>query len=243
MKTNYKYENQKQFWEYAGTIGYGKAIFANPTVERHIIEKQWRLAIETAKEIGVDDGARVLELGCGDGEFANNVLTRIYKSIDAYDVAASAIDSAKTHDKSGKVNFVVRDVTDISYAKGDSWDCAFLIGFLHHVKGFTPKIVERLAEVCPKVVVLDPNGDNLIRKFLELTPSYRRAGEDSFKLKKLIKIFEDNGYKTTIVKRTTLVPSMLPERFFGFVKWIERIVEANRVLSRLCSSYVIGFER
>ena len=67
MKTNNKYENQKQFWEYAGTIGYGKAIFANPTVERHIIEKQWRLAIETAREIGVDDGARVLELGCGDG--------------------------------------------------------------------------------------------------------------------------------------------------------------------------------
>jgi len=52
-------------------------------------------------------------------------------------------------------------------ASGQRWDGAFLMGFLHHVKESAPVIVSRLSKVVPRVVVVDPNGDNLIRKTLE----------------------------------------------------------------------------
>lgn len=243
MKKKSGYDEQKDFWEYAGNVGYGKAIFSSPSVEKHIISRQWRAVLSAAKSLGLGPDSNILELGCGDGDFANNVLAPRFKHIDAYDGSGSAIDKANSNATTSNVTFSVKDITGLNYQDGARWDGAFLVGFLHHVKQGTPEIIKRLSKVCPKVVVLEPNGDNIIRKLLEQTPSYKKAGEDSFKLKRLRCIFEDNGYKAVTVERITLVPAQLPERLFSFVKKVERIVEPTPMLNRLCATYVIGFTR
>lgn len=248
---NSDYDKQKDFWERAGQVGYGEAIFADSKVERHIISKQWDGAMEAAAKLGLTADSSILELGCGDGAFANSVLSKKFKDVTAYDAAENAIKSASssatrnTDEKAGGENttFAVKDLIGMDYSDGDRWDGAFLIGFLHHVKSHTPAIVSRLSKVTGKVVVVEPNGNNLIRKALELQPSYKAAGEDSFKLKDLTAIFKENGYSLASMKRVIFIPSMLPGFLFTPFKLIEDVLESNGLLSRLCSTYVLGFEK
>ena len=243
MTTTKKYKAQKQFWENAGKIGYGKAVFANPIVEEYIVSKQWETAIEVANTLELSKNSSVLELGCGDGQFAEEVLSKYYNHIDAFDVSSAAIQRAQSQSKSNRINYSAEDLSTYDFAPDQRWEGAFLIGFLHHVKQFTPSIVSRLSRSCPKVIVLEPNGNNLIRKSLELLPSYRQAGEDSFRLKQLIDIFKSNGYRPITVRRINLIPQFLPKAIFPLLKKIDAFVEPKPIVNRLCSTYVIGFEK
>jgi SAM-dependent methyltransferase len=238
---NKKYEEQKKFWEHAGDIGYGNAVFSNAIVEKHIISKQWKTAIEVADSLNLNNQSRILELGCGDGTFADQVLSKYYAQIDASDVSNAAIQRANSQSKAKNIHFYVQDLTTNKYQPDEKWDGAFLMGFLHHVKQFTPDIISHLPAVCPKLIVLEPNGDNLIRKGLELLPSYKLAGEDSFRLNKLLEIFALHGYKATVIRRINLIPQFLPEKIFPILKGIEGFIEPAPVLNRMCSTYVIGF--
>jgi hypothetical protein len=62
------------YWEEAGAVGYGEAMFASRAVEDHVNRRLWGIAIDIGRQLGLDNTARVLDLGCGDGAFANCVL-------------------------------------------------------------------------------------------------------------------------------------------------------------------------
>lgn len=234
---------QDLFWERAGRLGYGQALFRSRRVERHVLEKQWRVAVETAERIGVRETAAVLELGCGDGEFAAEVLAPRYRRVDAVDKSETAIERARARPARENVRFAARDITALEYGPDERWDAAFLMGALHHIKAGAPAVVARLARVAPKVVVLEPNGNNLIRRCLERLPSYREAGEQSFRLREILALFEASGYHLRARAPINLFPPFTPDPLFPLVRGVERIVETVRPLRRLCSSYVLGFSR
>jgi hypothetical protein len=50
------------------------------------------------------------------------------------------------------------------------YDAAFDI--LHHVKPATPHLVRAMAQRTGTMIVLEPNGNHLLRKAPEYTPSY-----------------------------------------------------------------------
>lgn len=241
MKRSKQYEEQKNYWEQAGEIGYGKAMYSGAEVERHIVSMHWQALLEMASVIGLGPQSRILELGCGDGEFAEQALSPRFRQVDAFDFSAAAIERARSRSRSGNVYYHVADLTTHEYAPDGQWDGAILKGFLHHVKDHVGAIIPRLARVCPRVVVMEPNGDNLIRKLLELTPAYSRAGEDSFRLMDLVRIFRESGYEIRTMRRMTVVPPFLPAFLLPVMKRIESIVEHTRGLDRLCSSYCLGF--
>lgn len=243
MKNARKYKDPQHFWEQAGRAGYNKVIFSNQEVSNHIVGKQNAVALSVAKSIGLDEKSRILELGCGDGEFAEYVLSPQFKYIDAYDQSVSAIELARFRSKASNVQYHIADLTIHNFEQNSRWNGAFCIGLFHHVKAFTPSIVARLAKVAPKVVVLEPNGDNIIRKGLEWLPSYQSAGEDSFRLQKLIHVFAENHYQPTIIRRITFVPSFCPQSLFPLFKKLEKIVEDSPLLNCLCATYVIGFQQ
>ena len=238
-----KYKNQKRFWEYAGEVGYGEAIFANPMVEKHIVSKQWKAVLHTAKMLGLNKDSKVLELGCGDGLFSNQVLAHHFKQVDAFERSKSAVKRAEANCLTNNVNFQVKDLATHKYSEEDYWDGVFLVGFLHHVKAFAPKIISRLIKVSPKVVVLEPNGDNIIRKALELSPSHKSAGEDSMRLKDLTNTFQTNGYNLKYIENINFVPQFCPEFILPFLAFIEKFIERKPFLSRFRATYILGFER
>jgi len=243
MNKTKKYEKQHDFWEQAGKDGYGKAMFGNNEVEAHIMTRHWNFAVETAYKLGLNKDSKVIELGCGDGTFAGKILSQNFKQVTAYDKSSAAIEYAKKTFTEDNVFFYAEDLAKYDFSGSANCDAVFMMGFLHHVKSFTPEIISRLKNITDKIVVVEPNGNNLIRKTLELFPSYKRAGEDSFRLKQLLAIFKENGYEVKSVKYATLVPPFTPELLLSLFKKIEKLVERNRLLKRLCSSYILGFEK
>jgi 2-polyprenyl-3-methyl-5-hydroxy-6-metoxy-1,4-benzoquinol methylase len=237
-----RYENQKQYWEDAGKVGYHKTVFASEKVGDHATKRIWREAINIARYLGMNEHSSILELGCGDGKFAEEVLAEHFKKIDAIDFSEAAIERARQMTRTDKVKYYAKDIIHYEYDENDQFDGAFLMWILHHVKDYTPEVVARLARVCRNVVVVEPNGNNLIRKGLELLPSYKKAGERSFRIKELARIFEAAGYSVNAFRRIHFIPNLLPEIFFEPFKKLEAIIESNRILDRLCSTYIIGFE-
>jgi SAM-dependent methyltransferase len=243
VTTSVEARSPDRFWEDAGRVGYGEALFRSKRVEAHVIGKQWRVALSTARAIGIPDGGSVLELGCGDGAFAVEMLSWRFRRVDAFDKSAAAVERARARRAPDHVGFTATDVTAHRYAEGERWDGAFLMGFLHHVKRGAVDVVARLPGVTSRVVVLEPNGDHRIRKLLERLPSYRRAGEESFRLDELRSMFEARGYRLDVQTRINLFPPFTPDVCFRPVRALETLAESHPRWQRLCSSIVLGFVR
>lgn len=232
---------QDLFWRRAGEVGYGEALFRSRRIERHVVSRQWRVALEIARGIGLGPDATVLELGCGDGAFAAEVLAINYARVDAVDKSDTAVARAAARIKAAHVRFRVVDLTSFEYEAGAKWDGAFLMGILHHVKAHAGQIIARVSKVSPRVVVLEPNGDNPMRKILEKLPSYRAAGEESFRGAELLEIFERHGYRQRSARSINLFPPFMPDPLFPVVRAAERLIEWVPALRGLCSTRVMGF--
>src|SRR6185369_17772412 len=121
-----------------------------------------------------------------------------YNAIDGYDLAPAAIARANAAAPGTHLKFVSADLVTLNYDALPHYDGVFLIGILHHIKAATPDVLRSLTKVTDKIVVLEPNGNNIVRKLLELTPSYRSAGEDSFRTQEMIDIFSDTVWRVMV---------------------------------------------
>jgi SAM-dependent methyltransferase len=229
------------YWERAGAIGYGEAMFGSQAVEQHVNRRLWDIAVAIGRQLGLDRSARVLDLGCGDGAFANAVLAHHFAAVDGFDMAEAAIHRAQANAPGPHVRFAARDLTQLEFADAPQYEGAFLIGFLHHVKSATPAILGALHRITGRVVVLEPNGGHLLRKLLELTPAYRAAGEDSFRRRQLEAIFAEAGYRRVIWRRLNLFPNFTPQPLFRLLRRIEPAIEATPGLRALCTVDMYGF--
>jgi SAM-dependent methyltransferase len=229
------------YWERAGEIGYAEAMYRCSEVERHIRGHCWDVAVEMAHVLGVPQNGRVLDLGCGDGSFANEILADRYAAVEGLDLATAAIRRAEANARGPHVRFRAADIAALNYAELPRYDAAFLIGILHHVKTATPAIVRGLAQCTDRVIVLEPNGNNVLRKLLELTPNYQSAGEESFKIQEINHIFMASGYKLITAQKLNIFPNFTPRMIYRILSPIERIVETT--LSCFCTAVMFGFAK
>ena len=232
---------QMPYWERAGEVGYGAAMYRCSEVERHIRGRCWQVALEIADALGVPPDAHVLDLGCGDGAFANAVLAPRYRAVDGLDLAESAIQRAAAEAAGAHVKFRAVDIAALDYASLPRYGAAFLMGILHHVKAATPAIVAGLATRTGRVVVLEPNGDHILRKLLELTPRYRAAGEDSCRTAQLVEVFAAAGFTSVTHRRMNLCPNFTPGFLYRLLAPLEPRIEASATLDALCTVNMFGF--
>ena len=233
----------ESYWNRAGEISYAQAMYRSADVERHVRLRLWNFAIKIADEIRIPNSGRVLDFGCGDGAFANEALASRYSAIDGYDLAPAAIERANAGASGPHLKFFTTDLVTFNYSALPRYDGAFLIGILHHIKAATPDVLRSLAQVTDKIVVLEPNGNNVIRKLLEFTPSYRRAGEDSFRSQKMIDIFSDAGWRAIVRRRLNLFPNFTPNFIYRLLTPIESYIEGNSLLNAICTVNMFGAVR
>lgn len=237
-----QWERGRGYWEKAGEAGYGEKMYASQDVESHIRGRLWRMMLDIADDMGVPDDASVLDLGCGDGQFTNQMLAPKYREVHGIDFAAPAVERATREAPGPHTSFAARDITTMDYATLPRYGAIFLVGILHHVKAATPAIVRALRQVSDKVIMLEPNGAHPLRKLLELTPSYRAAGEDSFTAGQLQRIFADAGYGVHTHKRANLLPNFTPKSMFNLLVPLEKTIEDTPFLSPMCTVNLFGLE-
>jgi len=235
-------ENPETYWENAGKIGYDKAMYVSADVGTHITRRLWYKSIEMSRSIGMKASHRILDLGCGDGALANQVLAKCFKQVDGIDLSTAAIQRAQQN-ASANTHFEAHDITQFDYATLPKYDGIFMWGILHHVKLATPTILNKLRNVAPRLIILEPNGNHLLRKMLEFTPSYRRAGEDSFRTSELKKIFNDAGFTIQARERLNIFPNFTPKLLFHLLKRFEPVLEKTPILQGLCTVNLWGLCR
>ncbi|MEW6234085.1 MAG: class I SAM-dependent methyltransferase [Candidatus Omnitrophota bacterium] len=229
-----------EFWEKAGEAGYLKA-YGNSQSYRYVTMRIYDLALQIADRLVINENSSVLDIGCGDGLFSKEYLSKKYRHVTGYDFSHASIESAKTNCPAN-IHFERRDVSQLEFDPANRYDAAFLVGILHHVKKDAPGVIQRLSQVCPKIIVLEPVR-NIIRILLECLPVYKEAGEDSFYFKDLCAIFHNASYRMTECHKIGFVPNFLPDKLLPLFKIIESIMERNRVLGLLCSVRAIGLIR
>ena len=234
--------NPETYWEKAGGLGYGAAMFASRAVEDHVNRRLWGIAVDIGRQLGLERTARVLDLGCGDGAFSNCVLAGEFAAVDGFDLSEAGIKRAEANAPGPHVRFRHCDITRLDFSALPRYDGAFLIGILHHVKAATPELIAALRRVTGRVVVLEPNGDHLLRRLLELTPSYRAAGEDSFGTRQLRMLFDGAGFRCAVWRRLNLFPNLTPHPVFRLLRPLEPAIEALPGLRALCTVNMYGFE-
>jgi 2-polyprenyl-3-methyl-5-hydroxy-6-metoxy-1,4-benzoquinol methylase len=77
----------ENYWNRAGEVSYGQAMYSSADVERHVRLRLWNVAAAIADTIGIPRNGHVLDYGCGDGAFANETLAPRYRATDGYDLA------------------------------------------------------------------------------------------------------------------------------------------------------------
>jgi 2-polyprenyl-3-methyl-5-hydroxy-6-metoxy-1,4-benzoquinol methylase len=227
------------YWDRAGEQGYGQVMYRSSDVEAHVRGRVWQTAIDIAGLLGVAADGRVLDLGCGDGAFTNQMLVGRYRVVDGIDKSEAAIKRANAESR-GRATYRAVDLVTFDYDSLPRYDAAFLIGILHHVKQATPGIVRAMARRTDKMIVLEPNGSHLLRKAMEYAPSYRAAGEDSFRSKDLMAIFAAAGWRTDIWRRLNMFPQFAPGLIYQWLKPIEPRIEASRIGHALCTVDMYG---
>ena len=233
----------ENYWNRAGEVSYGQAMYSSADVERHVRLRLWNVAVAIADKIGIPRVGHVLDYGCGDGAFANETLAPRYRAIDGYDLAPAAIERANAEAPGPHLKFVAADLLTLDYDAMPRYDGAFLIGILHHIKAATPEVLRSLAKLTDKMVVLEPNGNNIVRKILEFTPSYRRAGEDSFLTRQMIDIFSITGWRTVAHQRLNLFPNFTPGIIYRLLAPLEPHIEASSLWNALCTVNMFGIVR
>lgn len=228
------------YWDRAGEQGYGAAMYTSGAVEAHVRGRLWRMVIEIADRLGVPTDGQVLDLGCGDGALSNQVLAPRFRSVHGIDVSHAAIRRAKAEAAGDHVTFRAADLTTFDLDTLPRYDAVFLFGILHHIKGAAPGVVQALRRRTDRLIILEPNGNHLVRKLLELTPTYRSAGEDSFRKKTLMAILRAAGWQIEYFNRVNIFPNFAPDAIFRLLLPIEPLIEKNRLLNRVCTADLYG---
>jgi SAM-dependent methyltransferase len=189
-------------------------------------------------------GKRVLDVGCGDGTYTVELLKEGNPaSVYGFDPAQEAIAIAKEKVADYPITFATHDAYAVPL-ESRSFDIAVLRGVLHHVDRPADVLREalRLASI---LIVIEPNGYNLILKCIEKLSRYHREhGEKSYAPCTLDRWVVELGGTVRARGWVGLVPMFCPDWFARLLKQIEPVLERTRVLSAaICAVYVMVAQR
>ena len=189
-------------------------------------------------------GRLVLDLGCGDGFYT----ARIWdigrpRALVALDAAEAAVRVAASKLSGRPVQFLAADGHRLPF-RDDTFDVVLLQSILHHDD--TPEdLVKEALRVAPRMVVHEPNGNNLGLKVIERVSKYHiEHGEKSYTPRRVGRWVAAAGGAVVSCRFSGFVPMFCPDVLARLMKFLEPLVEHLPVVNALgCAVYVMVVER
>jgi SAM-dependent methyltransferase len=153
----------------------------------------------------------ILDIGCGDGEYTAELAELNSDSIVlGIDTSLPAIQVASTKwEPILNLKFSTASLVDLKN-QNRKFDVAIIRGVLHHAQN-PDEILKDAGEICTRVIVLEPNGLNIVLKLIEKTSSYHiQHGERSFSKFKITTWGSQAGLKRIRIDAGVLVPFFCP---------------------------------
>ena len=181
---------------------------------------------------------QVIDVGCGDGTYTEELLKGKPKMIIGIDPAGQAISHAKKGNKYKKIQYLKANIYSLDKLNRH-FDVAVVRGVLHHLDDYK-KAIEQLSKIADQIIVVEPNGYNVALKIIEKVSKYHREhGEKSYPPNDLDNQFKLNGCEIVLSKYCGLVPFFCPDFLAIFLKKIEPLVENTPILNKIsCAVYI-----
>jgi 2-polyprenyl-3-methyl-5-hydroxy-6-metoxy-1,4-benzoquinol methylase len=188
-------------------------------------------------------GKTVIDIGCGDGTYTQEWF-RIGKpkSIFAFDPSKKAISTANKNNKyKSRVKYAVGSIYKMPTNK--TYDIAIVRGVLHHL--YSPeKGMEQISKIARTVILIEPNGYNLILKIIEKTSPYHIEHEEkSYAPHRINGWIRRFGGKIKRGKFAAIVPFFCPDWMAKILKGMEPTVESLGIINWFfCSNYYVVYQ-
>ena len=168
----------------------------------------------------------VLDVGCGDGTYTAELLGKLRVSnVLGIDPASNAIDTAqKRYQSVSGLTFSVTTPQELA-AVGRKFDLAIVRGVLHHSED-PEELLKQLGAIVDEIIVLEPNGLNLVLKVIEKTSKYHKEhGERSFSFWKIENWLNNAGFLLARKNTGVLVPFFAPNKLVVLLSRVQPLAE------------------
>ena len=181
---------------------------------------------------------RVLDAGCGDGTYANDIKrARSSLEIVGFDPASEAVRVARS--RYPGIEFVVGDVLRAETFPEGKFDLIILRGVLHHVSDPAAGI-RQCAARADALLIIEPNGNNPILKLIEkVSPYHREHEERSFSSRTLARWCREAGCPATSISFIGFVPFFFPTLPAKVIHFFQPFLERVPLLCRFFGAQVI----
>jgi len=189
-------------------------------------------------------GCSVLDLGCGDGFYTIRFFDHgSPRMITGVDKSRNALEVAKMNVQNRFLQFVVSDATKLPFPD-DTFDIALIQSILHHSDN-PLEIIREGFRVAPRVLIHEPNGNNMGLKIIERLSSYHREHRERSYTSRLLKNWmREAGGEVTYEKFAGFVPMFCPGWMASMMKTIEPAIEGLSFFNAVaCAVYVVAGRR
>lgn len=193
--------------------------------------------------VSVSKGSRILEIGCGDGEFTKRIIG-FGRKIVATDVTPEVIKRAKIHIKNPNVSFQVDDSEKINF-RNEVFDIVCGVSILHHLD--TRKALQESYRVLKKggeIFFTEPNLLNPIiymglhigwlRHIMEYSPD-----ETALVRWEVEKMLKKIGFRHVEVINYDFLHPQTPEFATNTIEKLSNILEKTPLIKEISGSLLI----
>jgi len=187
------------------------------------------------------EGMSVLDVGCADGTFTVELVTRM-KAARAVGIEPSdawKLAQEKYCRFAPQVRFQYGSAYHLDFPDR-SFDLAMMRGVLHHLDDPVQGLKE-MFRVSGGVFLLEPNGYNPIIKLLEIVSPYHRAhAEKSYSPRRIRGWLQSLGGTLEGESFSSLVPLICPDGIAGFLNWLSPAWERLPLIPTIsCGLYCV----
>lgn len=182
--------------------------------------------------------ATLIDIGCGDGTYTY----ALKSSLDAiactgFDPASEAIAAAQK--RFPGVRYIVGDLLNPATFPDERFDIAVIRGVLHHLPDAAAGIANAV-RLSDRVVIIEPNGNNPILKWLEKHSEYHLAHEEqSFSSRQLAQWCADTGYVVTRLDYIGFVPFFFPSVPARIIQFFQPLLERIWPVKKYLSAQIV----
>ncbi|HEY3453462.1 MAG TPA: class I SAM-dependent methyltransferase, partial [Bryobacteraceae bacterium] len=184
-----------------------------------------RRTTEIILQAGEMAGRSVLDLACGDAFYSLQFWDQSNPSrMVAADGAFNALKVAAQNRGSRPISFLVSDAHSLPFPD-NSFDLVLVQSVLHHDDDPLHMLREAF-RVAPRVLIHEPNGNNIGLKVIEKTSRYHiEHGEKSYNSRRMKRWIEEAGASVVYMKVAGFVPMFCPDWMARAMKLVEPAIE------------------
>lgn len=180
----------------------------------------------------------IIDIGCGDGTYTAELAAH-FPDLEIFGVDPAAEAIARSRRLIPDATFAVADLLVPETLPEREFDVGIIRGVLHHLPD-GPLGLVNAARLCRVLIVIEPNGNNPVLKWIEKNSQYHIEHEEqSFTSRELEDWCRSAGYKKIKIDYVGFVPFFFPAPLAKIIHFCQPLLELISPLKKYFSAQIV----